>query len=231
MTLFLGYFLLLLPKRLFPLVKDVTSPPVSPLLGVTLEACRWCYLEPKFNHSPKIHLLAFSRVGWCFLIGKDATEIDTALEILPLTCCIPPGNNKYTVWNIDPWNCLLQLLGWAAFLPELAQLDLVPFKAYWKLISAEAVTAQFLHQRPKCIPSRGFHHRFVRIGLSTVLFFPNEVAPWVLISLDSETGRVGRHRLELGRPGKQLAWEGNWCRAVLGKGRGKYCHNLKSSVP
>lgn len=40
MTLFLGYFLLLLPKWIFPLVEDVTSPPLSPLLGVTLEAWR-----------------------------------------------------------------------------------------------------------------------------------------------------------------------------------------------
>lgn len=39
-TLFLGYFLLLLPKWIFPLVKDVTSPPVSPLPGVTLDAWR-----------------------------------------------------------------------------------------------------------------------------------------------------------------------------------------------
>lgn len=111
MTLFLGYFLLLLPRWIFPLVKDVTSPPVSPLLGVTLEACRWCHLESKFNHSPKIHLLAGSRVGWCFLIGKDATEINTALAILPLISCIPTGNNKYTVYKIYPWNCPLQFLG------------------------------------------------------------------------------------------------------------------------
>lgn len=97
MTLFLGYFLLLLPKWIFPLVEDVTSPPLSPLLSVTLEAWRWCQFEPKFNPSPKIHLLAFSRIRWCFLIGKDATEIGTVLEILPLISCIPTGNNKYTV--------------------------------------------------------------------------------------------------------------------------------------
>lgn len=34
MTLFLGYFLLLLPKGIFPLVKDIISPTVSPLLCV-----------------------------------------------------------------------------------------------------------------------------------------------------------------------------------------------------
>lgn len=34
MTLFLGYFLLLLPKRILPLVMDVTSLPASSLLCV-----------------------------------------------------------------------------------------------------------------------------------------------------------------------------------------------------
>lgn len=57
-------------------------------------------------------------------------------------------------------------------------------------MAAEAVAVQFLHQRPRRIPSPVFHHGDIGIGLCTMMFFPNEVAPWVLISLDSEIGRV-----------------------------------------
>lgn len=75
MTLFLGYFLLLLPKWIAPLVKDMISPAVSPLSYVmcwgpgdganlnpnlTLEqVCNTSFL--KFSY---FHLAEFDAVSW-----------------------------------------------------------------------------------------------------------------------------------------------------------------------